>query len=323
MTCHGCLKDIRSGEFCPRCRKELFDGIAVSGGLPFSKPEFNAIRRDMSGRLSISGVQSKISLTIQEKHFSTVSSQGTYILKPSAAHYGMPYGNTMSENEHLTMQIARQVFSIQTAPCALVYFPDGERAYITRRFDRVGDRKLQQEDFCQLANQSEDTHGKNYKYDSSYEAVGRVLKQYCPSYKVEAVKLFSLILFSYIVSNGDLHLKNFSLLESEYGDFLLSPAYDLMNTTLHIPDEKRTALEMFDTYESAFFSANGFYGSDDFKHLASLYGIAASLSEKILNEFVSKEDAIAQIVEVSFLPDDAKAIYLDLVKDRISALKLK
>ena len=322
MICRGCLKEIRSGEICPRCRKELFDGVNVPLTLPFSKPEFNALRRDLSGRLSISGVQNKVSLTVHDGRFEAGSSQGTYILKPSAVNSGMEFESLMSENEHLTMQLARQVFSIPAAPCALVQFPDGENAYITRRFDRKGDKKLRQEDFCQLANRSEDTHGRNYKYDASYEEAGRVLKQYCPSYMVESIKLFSLVLFSYIAANGDLHLKNFSLLESDFGDFQLSPAYDLMCTTLHLPNEKRTALEMFDEYESSFFSKNGFYGAEDFRYLGSLYGMSAPLTEKIIGEFAAKGDEIEKLVERSFLPTDAKYQYMMLVHDRIKALKM-
>jgi serine/threonine-protein kinase HipA len=320
MICFNCLKTIHTGNFCTRCKKELFDGISVSRTLSFTKPEFNTIRREMSERLSISGVQNKISLTVKEKCFEAAKTYGKYILKPSSGNSGLQFEEYMSENEHITMQIARQLFNIHTASCALLAFPDGENVYLTRRFDRNGESKLRQEDFCQLSNRSEDTHGKNFKYDSSYEEVGSILKKFCPSYKVESVKLFSLILFSYIIGNGDLHLKNFSLLESEYGDFNLSPAYDLMNTTLHLPNEKRTALEMFEDYETDHFKKNGFYGKEDFLYLASQYEIPENLAESIIQNFLTKTKNIPDLVNLSLMNDEAKMKYCEIVSDRVKAL---
>ncbi len=320
MICHSCLKIIRNGDFCQKCKKELFDGVSVSKKLPLSKPEFNLIRKEMSGRFSISGVQNKISLSLEGKKFVSMNNNGTYILKPSAERSGLRFEDSMSANEHITMQIARQIFGISTARCALLNFPDGEYAYVTRRFDRKSGHKLRQEDFCQLSDRSEDTHGKNYKYDCSYELVGKILKQYCPAYKIESLKLFSLILFSYLIGNGDLHLKNFSLIESDFKDFILTPAYDLMNTTLHIPNENRTALNIFENYETEHFKTNGFYGREDFLHLSSLYEISLEIAKKIISDLILKESDIYKLINISFLTEDSKLQYCNIVKDRIKAL---
>ena len=82
---------------------------------------------------------------------------------------------------------------------------------------------LAQEDFCQLSNRSPDTAGAHYKYDSSHEEVGQILRRFNPSYRIDAEKLFRMIVFNYVIGNGDAHLKNFSLLETPLGDFSLSP----------------------------------------------------------------------------------------------------
>ncbi len=144
-------------------------------------------------------------------------------------------------NEHLTMQIAKQVYGINTAENAMIFFQDGTPAYITRRFD-VKDHvaglagKRGTEDFATLAGKTKDNAGPDFKYDYSYEEIGLLIRRYVPAWRVEIEKLFSLVVFNYLFSNGDAHLKNFSLLESSKGDYLLSPAYDLLNTRLHIDD---------------------------------------------------------------------------------------
>ncbi len=134
--------------------------------------------------------------------------------------------------------------------------------------------KLAQEDFCQLAGRSRATHGENYKYDGSYEEMGQLLRRYCPAWKVE--KLFALIAFNYVYSNGDAHLKNFSLLESPFGDSILSPAYDLLCTSLHLPHESRTALEFFEDFTTPSFDANGFCKRPDFLELAARFGLRSA-----------------------------------------------
>ena len=91
-----------------------------------------------------------------------------------------------------------------------MFLKDQSMAYITRRFDYRDKAKVGQEDLCQLSSRSPDTHGKNYKYDGSYEEVGRILKRFCKAQVVEIEKLYRLIVFNYVFSNGDAHLKNFS-----------------------------------------------------------------------------------------------------------------
>jgi serine/threonine-protein kinase HipA len=224
-------------------------------------------------------------------------------------------------NEHLTMQFAEQVFGMTTAANALVYLKDGEPAYLTRRFDRQAGRKIPQEDFCQLGGRTEETHGKNYKYGCSYEELGRLLRRFCPAYRVEAEKLFRRILFNYVFSNGDAHLKNFSLFATEYGDHVLTPAYDLVCTSLHFPDESRTALDMFDSFESDFFRRNGFYGAEDFMMLAEMFRIRAKRAESFMADHGKNREKAESLIHASFLSEGAKKEYLRRYDDRLIALK--
>ena len=228
-NCPGCLKEGHS-TYCQPCRKRLFGGKKVSHVLPFSRPVYNQTKLATTGkRLSISGIQTKMSLVLREGRLEMTETGGQYILKP------IPYGefqhlDAVPVNENLTMQIARQVFGIRVAENALVEFEGGELAYLVRRFDvqEDGSRHLQ-EDFAQIAGRSEESHGKNYKYDSSYEEIGDLIRKHVAAYQVEMEKFLHLVVFNYLVHNGDAHLKNFSLIRNEEcGDYTLSPAYDLL-----------------------------------------------------------------------------------------------
>jgi serine/threonine-protein kinase HipA len=110
-------------------------------------------------------------------------------------------------------------------------------AYITKRFDVAEDgKKIGKEDFATLAGKTAETAGPNFKYEYSYEEMAELVQTYIPAAMVELEKLFSLILFNYLICNGDAHLKNYGVLETKQGDYILSPAYDLINTSLHVDD---------------------------------------------------------------------------------------
>jgi serine/threonine-protein kinase HipA len=219
------------------------------------------------------------------------------------------------------MQIASQIFGIATAVNACIRFADGELAYITRRFDRREDGiKIAQEDFCQLSNRTEETAGRSYKYDGSYEEAGAILRRYCKAYPVEVEKLYSLIVFNYLISNGDAHLKNFSLHQSEFGDHVMTPAYDLICTSMHFPAESRTALDLFVDFETESFRVNGFYRRPDLLKLAELYGMKRNRAERLLDLGVSSRARVGELIARSFLSDDAKYDYSARFEDRLVAI---
>ena len=171
--CPSCLKP-SDNEFCLSCRKNLFKGKAVSYILPFTQPEYNQRKREGVGRLSISGVQSKYSLKLNGTKLEMTEAGGEYILKPYVQGE-LEDMHDMPANEHVTMQIARQVFDLDVASSALLYFADGETpAYLTKRFDLLEDgTKQSREDFAQIAQMSEESDGNNFKYESSYQEIGK------------------------------------------------------------------------------------------------------------------------------------------------------
>lgn len=171
-----------------------------------------------------------------------------------------------------------------------------------------------------MSQRTEETHGRNFKYDGTQEETGRLLRRFCPAWKTESLELFRRHLFNYLTGNGDAHLKNFSLLQGPQGEFFLSPAYDLLMTSIHLPNESRCALAMFDEAETKFFKDNAFYGREDFLLLAEKFHMPASLAERELNRIISGEAQIRKLVNHSFLGNDARTRYLDLVADRRRAL---
>lgn len=320
--CPGCLKDGQD-TYCRACRERLFGGKKVPFVLPFSRPAYNAAKLAVTpDRLSISGIQTKISLVLNDGRLEMVNSGGQYILKP------IPQGvfqrlEVTPINEHLTMQIARQVFAIEVAENALVAFEDGEIAYLVRRFDVQPDgTRLLQEDFAQIAAKSEETHGKNYKYDCSYEEIGELIRRHVAAYPVDLERYFKLVVFNYLVNNGDAHVKNFSLIRNEQtGEYNLTPAYDLLNTRLHLPDESRTALELFkDNFETESYKANAYYAYDDFVEFAKRLGLVEIRYRRILEQFIGGREAVFSLIERSLLPEESKELYKGHVKDRGQAL---
>jgi serine/threonine-protein kinase HipA len=273
--------------------------------------------------MSISGVQDKISLKIEDNKLQPTIKDGEYLLKPIPL---MEYGNhieSVALNEHFTMQLAHQVYKIQCASNALIKFSDGELAYITKRFDKKDDTKIKQEDFASLANLSESSNGQNYKYDYSYEKMAQLIKRYLFASKIELIKFFKLILFNYLVGNGDAHLKNFSVVQRETMDYTISPAYDLLSSTLHIPDESRMALDLFEEYETKSFLANGFYSFDDFLKFGQMIGLNTIITQRIIKDFSNLETKTLELLNISFLSDDVKDKYKKIYLDRLKAVRYK
>lgn len=310
--CHSSLSPIESEGYAPAARRALAGGNKqFPHRLSFARSDVISFRTEHIEHMSISGVQDKISLKLDRGgKLRPTEKDGEYILKPIPATPLPAFQNDVPANEHLTMQIASQIFGIAIPPNARVELSDGEPAYLVKRFDRRADgTKIAQEDFCQLSGRSPDS-GKNYKYEGSYEEVGRLLKQYCAAYRTESEKLFRLVCFNYLFSNGDAHLKNFSLQQTVQGDYLLSPAYDLLCTSMHLPNESVTALELFDDFESDYFKQNGFYGRPDFVELARRFEIPETRASAILNSFASTTDFVESLAHRSFISNDGKQDYL-------------
>ncbi len=273
-------------------------------------------------RSSLSGVPDKVQLLRKRGGYEVVGSGGTHILKPVPRSGYMRLAGDMPGNEALTMDIAQRVFRIRVAQHELVRLADGELAYLTERFDRQKGRKILQEDFCQLSGWSPETHGANYKYDASYEELAQLVRRFCPAHAVENPKVFFLIFFNYIFSNGDAHLKNFSLFAGPQGDYILTPAYDLLDTAVHIPNEaSATALDFFaDGHFTPAYETLGFYSSADFVELGACFGVVETEVYRDIERFSACCGRVERLVEASALSAQAKELYLAHFHSRLRAI---
>ena len=141
------------------------------------------------------------------------------------------------------------------------------------------------------------------------------------AYPVDLERYFTLVAFNYLVNNGDAHAKNFSLIRNDQtGEYNLTPAYDLLNTRLHVPDESRTALELFkDGFQTESYKANAFYSYDDFVVFAQKLGLIESRSKRILETFISEQKAMLSLIECSMLSEECKDLYQEHVNDSVKA----
>jgi len=298
----------------------VFQGRKVSHILPYdspaSDPDTEELFEENQSRMSISGVQEKFSVLLEKNKLRLISEgeRGTYILKPIPGAGRRP--DQIPANEHLTMQIARQVFDIETAENALIFFQDGAPAYITKRFDVGPDgNKQAQDDFASLAGRTPQTHGEHYKYLGNYLELFQLMEKYVPAHKVEAPKLLKLLMFNYLFSNGDAHVKNFSILETPMGDYRLAPAYDLLNTRIHIKD-KDFALE------DGLLPKNLAQGKiqHQFSVLANQAGIPPKTFTDITALMLSGSEKVERLTNSSFLDETTKRNYFQSYRGRLNQL---
>ncbi len=314
--CPGTLAEGFS-TYSPSCLRNLFNGKKVSHVLSYDQPQQNEevaeLFMENRKRISISGVQEKLSFVLEKNilRLTKEGEQGTYILKPIPR--DLKKVDQVPANEHLTMQIAKQIYGLNTAENAMVFFKNGSPAYITKRFDVKADgSKWGKEDFATLAGKTTENAGPNFKYDFSYEEAGLLIQKHVSAWRVEIEKYFSLVLFNFLFSNGDAHLKNFSLLESSKGDYLLSPIYDLLNTKLHV-DDSDFALDkglFADDYKSDQYKKSMHPNKSDFQEFGRRIGVTEKRIEKIMSMYLEKQPFVEVLTNRSFLTEANKRGYL-------------
>lgn len=258
-----------------------------------------AIRAD---KMSIQGVQPKLSakLNIKDEVFDVVDRGGEYILKPQNNFYP-----EMPENESLTMKMA-ELIGIEVPLSGMIYSSDGKFTYFIKRFDRYGrNKKLSVEDFAQLAGKSRET-----KYDYSMEKLVTLIDTFCTFPAIEKVKLFRLTIFNFLVGNEDMHLKNFSLITRD-NKVELSPAYDLLNTTILVPrTQEEIALPIAGKKRNLSTKILFDYFAKERMRLNDT--IISQVLNKINLEFGNWEN----LIKISFLSNDMKEKYLELMNKK-------
>src|SRR5690606_5259812 len=306
-NCLFCYQPVESGEYHSKCSKKFF-GTTQVPTLELDQEKLNKLAIiTVNERLALTGVQPKISLSLNEeqgnKRLTLVGLWGDYILKPQSTEYAF-----MPEVEDLTMHLAK-LFKIETANHALIRTSTGDLAYITKRFDRVKGKKIHVEDLCQLSELLTEQ-----KYKSSYERVGKIIKQFATNSGLDVIKYYRLVLFSFLTGNNDMHLKNFSLMLTDQG-ILFSPAYDLININLIFPSDKED-LALFLGGRKRKIKRS------DFDQLAMSLGISDVVRDNIYKDFSKQRIKIPNWINSSFLSDEYKQLYLEIINVKFSQIDL-
>ena len=315
--CPSTLKEGFSTYSPEACRK-LFGGQQVSHMLDFDSP--NNDDGDASdyaahiGRISLSGVQPKGALVLRGGRLTKPQEgeRGEYILKPAPLSYALIERKYCPANEHVTMQMASQAYGIETAANALCFFRDGEAAYITKRFDMAPDgRKYPQEDFASLAGLTKVNGGPDYKYSRlSYEDCAEIIRRYVRASQVDLLRFFRVVLFNYITLNDDAHQKNFSLMDRGNGDYRLAPAYDLINTSLHLYPPSIFALEKGLFKEGMHLTDTHTVGRGDFEEFGRRIGLPTKTVGREIDTFATESPLALRLIECSFLSEKLKRQYV-------------
>lgn len=261
--------------------------------------------------LTVPGVQKKLSLHLSsdiDARLTIVDYPTGYILKPQTEEF-----ENMPEFEDLAMRLA-EIMGIQTVPHALIKM-NGEYAYITKRIDREITEKetrlYAMEDFCQLSCRLTQD-----KYKGSYEQCGRIIKKYSTTPGLDMSELFLRVLGSFIMGNSDMHLKNFSLKETEPGNrkFQLSKAYDMLPVNIIMPEDK----------EQLALTINGKKRNihkKEFRLLAEACGIPSNAAEHMLKKICSKKDKFLSQIQEAYLSEEQKKNVKELISERIEILQ--
>lgn len=314
---HVCPSTLTEGysTYSPQALKLLFDGAKVSHIFPTLSPLNDSKEAKEAFKqvehVSLSGVQSKLAVVVEDNHFrfAKEGERGTFMLKPKPTASFLYDKDDCPANENLTMQIASQVYHIETAANGLVFFEDDDVAYITRRFDVYEGGKYQQEDFAALMGYTKANGGSDYKYcNSSYEECAEVIRKYVKAAAVDILRFFRVVVFNFIYMNDDAHLKNFSLINRN-GEYRLAPAYDLINTSLHLGMPRIFALDNGLFKEGMQFSDVKSVGRKDFEEFGRRIGLPERLVKRELDDFCIQYPAVKTLVNNSFLSESQKNIY--------------
>lgn len=278
--------------------KEMF-GINKLPKVALSLQDISLKAQEMAGKMSISGVQPKLSLKLDENlgELVVAPTGGEYIFKPQ-----IPAFPHIPENENCCMDIAGAL-DIEVPPHCLLTLKDGTLAYIVKRFDRRGDEKIHQEDFYQILEKTD-------KYLGSLEQIGKKLKELSAVPGLDVQLFFERIVLSFLLGNGDAHFKNFSISYHDEG-VRLSPAYDIVSSKLVIPKEEDSALTI-----------NGKKNNlthNDFGALAEYLKIPQRVRYE---KFTGKTALIKKFIQESQLPQDFKAKFIEIVLSRYERLKI-
>ena len=308
--CLYCYRPLEKGEknFHAKCAKKIF-GTEEVPALDYTCEDLEKLAvQVIKDQTSLTGVQPKLSLHLHEhegsQRLTIVGLWGGFICKPQTIQF-----DQMPETEDLTMHLA-ELAKIEVVPHTLMRMTDNSLCYLTKRIDRSGSgEKLAMEDMCQLTERLTE-----HKYRSSYERIAKAIIQYSSMPKMDVTNFFEVILFSWITGNNDMHLKNFSLFEPQDGVIRLTPTYDMLNAVILNPkDDEELALTLNGKKKRL--------KRHDFITSGLAMGVEQKTIERLIGKYVKLLSEMKKFISNSFLNDELKNKYAELITERIDRIK--
>lgn len=309
LYCYKSLDENTPGDFHPQCSLDFF-GTRQQPLFEHSLKQMAELAKNVVERsVAVPGVQPKLSLSLvndtigdgKRGRLTVVGALGgNYIFKPPSDHFV-----EMPENEHVTMRIA-EAFGINVVKSSLIRLQSGELSYITKRIDRTDTgEKIHMLDMFQITEAFD-------KYKSSMEKIGKALNEYSDNPLLDKVYFLELAIFSFLTGNNDMHLKNFSMINTG-NKWVLAPAYDLLNVAIVNPE---------DTEELAL-TLEGKKKKLKWEHFERL-GKMLEMNDKQINgiakRFLKNKSLALQWIDNSFLSDEYKEKYINLLEERYAIL---
>jgi len=305
------LLDESDIDFHPSCSRKIF-GFSIPPVLDYSEDQMLELgNKVIKSQSAVTGVQPKLSLEIEKlkskdiaDRFTLVGLWGGYILKPPSVHY-----RELPELEDLTMHLA-ELSGIATVPHSLIKLNSGALAYITKRVDRKKGSKIHMEDMCQLTERLTE-----HKYKGSYEQIGKAIIQYAENPFLDIINYFEQVLFSFLTGNADIHLKNFSLINNPGSGYTLCPAYDMVPSVLVVEgDHEELALNLNGKKRKI--------TRNDFTSSMKRFRIEDKSVENIFNKFQNSFLAWKAFIHISFIAEELKRSYIELIRNRFKQLDM-
>jgi len=313
--CLYCYQELDEGQvdFHPSCARKFF-GNDTPPILPYTRDNMTELAKQViRTSTSVTGVQAKMSLDVNRSsknepaRFTIVGLWGKYIFKPQSAKYP-----NLPELEDLTMKMA-EIAHIRTARHTLIRLADGELGYLTLRMDRGRKgEKISMLDMCQLTNRLTE-----HKYYGTYQQLAETIKKYSSAPMLDVQRFWEIVLFSWMTGNSDMHCKNFSLIDSGNGEYVLSPAYDLLAVLLADPQDPEEMAMSF----SLGGKKNGF-NRNTFMSAFTQSGIPATVADRMINRMAGNLPDWKRLISHSFLSEKMQIAYCSLLDKRREALEI-
>lgn len=307
--CLYCYEKIDGdAHFHPGCSKKIF-GSVTPPIIDFTEEHLEGLAAKLiESQSGITGVQAKLSLNIQKvrgevKKLTIVDYYGGYILKPQSSTY-----QNLPELEDLCMKMAKQS-GVAVVPHSLIRLKSDQLAYITKRIDRDKAGKIPMEDMCQLTERLTE-----HKYRGSHEQIAKVIIKFSENPLYDVQRFYEQVLFSYLIGNSDMHLKNFSIFKDKKLGYGLTPAYDMLSSLLVTNDNVELALTI-----------NGKQNRiklNDFRLSMANSGIKENVVEKIFKRFSQLQASWFELIDKSFLPVDKQVKFKEMIQQKLSNLNL-